>query len=109
MLEWRSKRIMVWWDVLLMLASGIAGCILLLMVFSEHPATSLNLQLLILNPVALLFIPSVARRKKTIWFRILGVLAVVFLIGSFWQDYAEGMEIVALCLLIRTWIHRDDK
>lgn len=109
MLEWRSKRIMVWWDVLLMLASGIAGCILLLMVFSEHPATSLNLQLLILNPAALLFIPSVVRRKKTIWFRIMGVLAVVFLIGSFWQDYAEGMEIVALCLLIRTWIHRDDK
>jgi hypothetical protein len=108
-MEFRNKRAFLLWDILLMVGTGALGIVLFLMVFSEHPATSLNLQLLILNPAALLFIPSVVRRKKNIWFRIMGVLAVVFLIGSFWQDYAEGMEIVALCLLIRTWIHRDDK
>jgi len=107
--EMRSKTICIWWDIALMTATSLAGCILLLMVFSEHPATSLNLQLLILNPLPLLFIPAVARRKPTRWHAIMAVLALLFLAGSLLQDYAEGMEIVALCLLTRYWTHRHDK
>jgi hypothetical protein len=106
--RWK-KRILVWWDVLLMLTSGLAGCVLLLMVFSEHPATSLNLQLLLLNPLALLFIPAVARRRKTRWFNIMLGFIVAFLIGGLWQHYAEGMYFVALCLLLRYWTHHNDK
>ena len=106
--RWK-KRILVWWDVLLMLTSGLAGCVLLLMVFSEHPATSLNLQLLLLNPLALLFIPAVARRRKTCWFNIMLGFIVAFLIGGLWQHYAEGMYFVALCLLLRYWTHHNDK
>lgn len=106
--RWK-KRILVWWDVLLMLTSGLAGCVLLLMVFSEHPATSLNLQLLLLNPLALLFIPAVARRRKTRWFNIMLGFIVAFFIGGLWQHYAEGMYFVALCLLLRYWTHHNDK
>ena len=97
---------MAWWDALLMLVTGLPGCLLLIMFFSEHPATSTNLQILLLNPMALFFIPAVLRRKRTRWFTISLGLVVAFLIGGFWQDYAEGMEIVALCLLLRICIHR---
>ena len=107
--ELYSKRTIVWWDALLMLLSGLAGCVLLLMVFSEHPATSINLQLLLLNPLSLLFIPAVLRKRKTRWFTIMPVFIAAFFIGGLWQHYAEGMYIVALCLLLRYWIHRNDK
>ncbi len=107
--ERRRHKVVVWWDALLMLAAGVAGCIIGLMFFSEHPTTNTNLQILILNPLPLLFIPQVVRRKKTWWFHISLVLTVAFFIGGFWQDYAEGMEIVALCLLLRFWTHINDK
>lgn len=104
-----AKTTWVWWDALLMLASALAGCILTLMLFSEHPATSTNLQVLVLNPLALLFIPAVVRRRPTRWFTISAILILLFFIGGFWQDYAEGMEFLALSLLTRYWIHRNDK
>lgn len=107
--EQYKKRVLVWWDALLMLLTGLAGCILVLMIFSEHPATSINFQLLVLNPLALLFIPAVIRRKKTRWFHIMLGCIIAFFIAGFWQDYAEGMECVALCLLLRFWTHRHDK
>jgi hypothetical protein len=107
--ELRNKKVLWWWDALLMLASGITGCILFIMLFSAHPTTSTNLQVLLLCPLSLVFLPSVIRRRKTIWFRINAILVLLFLIGAIWQDYAEGLEIVALCLLLRFWIHRNDK
>ena len=105
-MEWRRKRTAVWWDVVLMLLTGLPGVLLLLMFFSEHPATSTNLQVLVLNPLALLFLPAVLRRRRTRWFTISLCCIFVFFIGCFWQDYAEGMEFVALSLLLRYWIHR---
>lgn len=96
-------------DALLMLTTGLAGCVLFVMIFSQHPATSINLQILVLNPLALLFIPSVIRKRKTRWFTISAVCTALFLIGSIWQDYAEGMGIVALILLLRILKHRHDK
>lgn len=107
--EQRRGKTMVWWDVLLMTVTGLAGCILALMFFSEHPATSSNLQVLLLNPLALIFIPKVLRRRRTWWFNIELAFIVLFFIGALWQDYAEGMECVALCLLLRYWRHRNDK
>ncbi len=104
--EWKRRTILYWWDALLMLVTGLAGCILLLMFFSAHPTTSTNLQILLLNPLALLFLPTVVRRRPTRWFRISEILLCAFLLGSIVQEYAEGMLIVALCLLIRCMIHR---
>lgn len=108
-LEQYKKTCYRWFDVALMLLTGLAGCIVFLMFFSEHPATSTNLQILILNPLALAFIPSVIRRKKTIWFNLSLAFAVLFYFGGLWQDYADGMEILALCLLLRYWRHCNDK
>lgn len=105
-IEWRRNRTFVWWDVVLMILTGLPGLLLLLMIFSEHPATSINLQILVLNPVALFFLPAVIRRRRTRWFAISLCCLVVFFIGGIWQDYAEGMELVALSLLLRYWIHR---
>ena len=100
-LEWKLKKVFVWWDVLLMLAQGLAGCVLFAMIFSQHPTTSLNLQILLLNPLPLFFIPSIIRGKKTKWQNLLLVLVVLFFVGSLFQHYAEGMLILALSLLSR--------
>ena len=104
-----KKTCFRWIDILLMLATGLPGCLLLLMFFSQHPSTSTNLQILVLNPLSLFFIPSVARGRKTRWFTISLWCIIAFIVGDLLQDYAEGMECVALCLLLRYWRHRHDK
>lgn len=103
--EWRCKKTVVAWDALLMLLQGLAGCVLFAMLFSQHPTTSTNLQLLLLNPLPLGFLYSVVRRRKTHWWPIQILLIGCFLLGSLLQDYAEGMLILALCLLLRSCIH----
>lgn len=104
-----KRRTLYLFDALLMLLSGLAGCVLFVMIFSQHPTTSINLQILLLNPVSLFFIPTVIRHRRTCWFTINMLCTCTFLIGGIWQDYAEGMEIVALCLLLRYWRHLNDK
>lgn len=103
LIEWKRKERFKYWDALLMLAQGLAGCVLFVMIFSQHPTTSLNLQLLLLNPLPLLFIPSVIKGRGKRWRRVLLCMIVLFAIGRFFQVYAEGMMIVALCLLTRWW------
>lgn len=92
-------------DALLMLADGVCGLILLAMVFSEHPTVSLNFQILLLCPLSLVFLyPTVkALRKHRAhrWIYVHGALIAVYYALGFWQSYAEGMNIVALSLLIR--------
>ena len=107
--EMRHGVTLVWWDVLLMLVTGLAGILLFLMLFSEHPATSTNLQILVLNPQALFFIPAVVKRRKTRWFLINGIFIFAFLLGGFIQNYPLEMYFVALCLLLRVLRHRYDK
>ena len=103
------EKVLHYFDILLMLVTGLAGLVLFIMIFSEHPTTSINLQILILNPLSLLFIRPVIKKRRTIWFTLSMLLTMGFLLGRFWQDYAEGMEIVALCLLLRYWRHYNDK
>lgn len=104
-LEYKRKRCLVWFDATLMALTGLAGILLFVMLFSEHPTTSTNLQILLLNPLSLLFIPAVVKRKKTIYWRLLLCFLVLFVLGEFIQDYAEGMEFLALCLLTRYLSH----
>ena len=103
--EHAKKCVARWFDLLLMTATGLAGCILTLMLFSEHPTTSTNLQVLLLNPLPLLFLWHVARGRRTRFFAIQAVLILLFFIGGVWQSYAEGTYIVALCLLMRDARH----
>ena len=99
--DWKRKKRSVWYDSILFLMQGLAGCVLFVMLFSQHPTTSTNLQILLLNPLALGFIPAVIRKKNKTWPKVQTVMFILFLIGSFFQHYAEGMLIVALCLLLR--------
>lgn len=92
-------------DLLLMLLSGLAGFLLFLMIFSQHPTVALNLNLLALNPLPLFFawraVKRARRGQPDWWWMLWGALIVLFFAGAIWQRYAEGMMIVALSLLIR--------
>lgn len=104
-IEWRRKKRFIGWDVVLMLVQGLVGCVLTVMLFSQHPTTTLNLNYLLFNPLPLFFIPSVVRRKIARWRIVLITLLGLFAIGALFQSYAEGMGIVALCLLTRIIKH----
>lgn len=102
----RCKIKMFWgMDIFLMLLTGLCGLILLAMVFSQHPTVRVNLQILLLNPISLIFLyPTVKCLRRNVihrWLMAWMILIVLFLIGGFFQSYAEGMTIVALSLLIR--------
>ena len=101
--EWRKKRVFVLWDVLLMITTGTIGIVLTLMLFSQHPTVSLNLQIILCNPLPWLFLWPVIRGRKTRYWKITAILAVLFLIGSFFQCYAEGIHVLALCLLMQCY------
>ena len=101
--ELRKKRVFVLWDVLLMITTGTIGIVLTLMLFSQHPTVSLNLQIILCNPLPWLFLWPVIRGRETRYWKITAILAVLFLIGSFFQCYAEGIHVLALCLLMQCY------
>lgn len=102
----RGRQKIYWgYDLLLMLASGLAGCILFVMIFSQHPTVNINLQILLLNPLPLFFIRRMIRRTRKhlpdsqyLYWTFLIMIAMA---GGLFQHYAEGMFIVALSLLFR--------
>ena len=105
--EAKHKKTLWAIDAILLTADGLAGLVLLAMVFSQHPTVNANLQILLLNPLSILFVyPAVRQRVKHLchwyWKAYLACL-VLFLIGNFFQDYAEGMNILALTLMMRCW------
>ena len=104
-IEWKSQRIFWGYDLLLMTFCGLAGLILTAMIFSQHPTVSLNLQLLLFNPLPLIFAFPVARatrrHQRHWWWKLSAVLILLFFAGSFFQHYAEGMHVLALSLLVR--------
>lgn len=74
------------------------------MVFSQHPTVSLNFQILVFNPLSLLFIvpitKSLRQGKPSPYLLILGWMAAVgILLGVFFQSYAEGVMLLAIFLL----------
>ena len=103
-IEWRRRKTFKWLDVTLMVIQGLAGIALTLMLFSQHPTTTLNLNYLLFNPLPFFFIPSVVRRKK-IWWAVQMTLLALYAIGAIFQSYPEGMGLLALCLLIRILIN----
>ncbi len=100
----RHKTLRIY-DTLIMALQGVSGIILTAMLFSEHPTTSTNLQILLLNPIPLFFLHKALKGKARLWWKTETLLVMVFVVGAFLQDYAEGMEVVALCLLLRCAMH----
>ena len=88
-----------------MLTTGIIGIVLTLMLFSQHPTVSLNLQIILLNPLPWFFLWPVIRGRTTHYWQITFVLCILFFIGSLFQSYAEGIWSLALCLLLQSVLH----
>ncbi len=103
--QWRLRRTLLVWDLLLLTFQSVVGLLLFVMLFSEHPTTTLNLQFLLFNPLPLFYIYKVARRRNTCYWNISVLLLALFLIGGFWQSYAEGIWSLALCLLLQDVLH----
>lgn len=104
--EWRRRKSFFVVDVILGLISGLAGLILFIMIFSKHPTVQINLQILILNPLSLFLIWPAIRayrhgRYHVWWQWIYPICFLIFLLGSFVQDYTEGMYFIALALASR--------
>ena len=104
-LQWRSKRSFLFWDILLMLTIGTIGIMLSLMLFSQHPTVSLNLQILLFNPLPWFFLWPVIKGRQNRYWLVSCVLIALFFIGSLFQQYAEGLWSLALCLLMQCYIH----
>ena len=101
------------YDALLMAVCGLTGILLFAMLFSQHPTVRLNFQLLLLNPLPLFFIYRMIHRTRQHrpdrQFRLWATLIVLAMIGSVWQNYAEGMYLIALSLLIRNIARMDEQ
>lgn len=110
-LEYRRKKTFWVYDTTLLTLTGLAGVVLFAMIFSQHPTVRVNLQILILNPLSIIFAYSVSRGaykgKQHFYWNLLLVFIIIFLIcGLFLQNYAEGIWILACCLLVRCIINR---
>ncbi len=92
-------------DAILMPLIGLSGMILFVMIFSKHPTVNINFQILILNPIALfLAIPMVMKQRKgmlTWWHKTYVLCLFLGILCGLFQDYAEGIRILALSLLVR--------
>lgn len=107
--EYRRRKIFWGIDLFYMLLTGLPGIIITAMIFSQHPTVSLNLLILILNPLPLIIAyPAIKRtrqHKGFWWWTAWEVLIVLFMIGGFFQTYPSGMIILALLLLTRPLMH----
>lgn len=109
-IECKRKKSFWLYDVVLLTLDGLAGLVLLAMVFSDHPTVRLNFQILLLNPLSLLFAYSVGnsiiKGRFNYFWKVLLVCIILFLLGGLLQDYAEGMYLLACTLLVRIIINR---
>lgn len=104
-MQFRGKQTYRWWDILLMLTVGTIGIVIFLMLFSQHPTVSLNLQIILLNPLPWFFMWKVIKGRPTRYWSITAVLCLLFLTGGLFQHYAAGIWSLALCLLMQCWLH----
>ena len=103
--SYRRQQVYWAWDLALMLTSGLMGIIFFVMIFSQHPCVSLNFILLFFNPLPLFFLYSTIKKKKVIWWKIWGVLIILGLFGSLFQEIPLPILIVASFLLIHCIVH----
>ena len=103
--SYRRQQVYWAWDLALMLTSGLIGIIFFIMIFSQHPCVSLNFILLFFNPLPLFFLYNTIKKKKIIWWKIWGVLIILGLFGSLFQEIPLPILIVASFLLLHCIVH----
>lgn len=104
----RRKKISYWFDVLVHLAQGIAGIIIAyLFFFSVHPAVSTNWQVILFNPLYIIYavylIYCHVKNKKDRLINANTAVLCIFAIAIFTakQDINVSVLIMALILCIR--------
>lgn len=68
----------------------------MLMLFSEHPTVRVNLQMLLFCP--LWFLTAFPRRNNLKGWCIMDIALILFFAGNAVQQYAEGVNVLALAL-----------
>lgn len=102
------RKATIWFDIVLLLAQGLAGCLIaFLFFFSEHPAVGSNWLVIAFNPLVLGMIPVVLMGKKSVKVscEIVNMSALVFTLLLFWlplQWLHPAMLPLVLTLLIRS-------
>ena len=100
-----SRKNLWWIDTILLTLTGLPGLILLAMIFSQHPTVQINFQILILNPLNLIFVWQASKQmrkgKLPLYYEVWGLMLITGLLLQIWQSYAEGMNLLALSLLAR--------
>lgn len=79
------KKIYWFWDLILYLSQGLAGCIIaFLFFFSIHPTVDSNWLILLFNPIPLFYLPFMIyndiKRKKDKWHVINSVYLTLFIL-----------------------------
>ena len=79
------KKIYWFWDLILYLSQGLAGCIIaFLFFFSIHPTVDSNWLILLFNPIPLFYLPFMVyndiKRKKDKWHVINSVYLTLFIL-----------------------------
>lgn len=109
---WHKRKLYWQFDVLLLMAQGLTGCITtFLLLFSSHPTVGSNWLVVLLNPLPLVLFPwymkaaSNGRRSGVMYVEgVLGVLALVIgLVGL--QQYPAEAYLIILTLLLRVVVH----
>ena len=104
-LEYRRRNAFLLWDLTLMTVTGVIGIMLFVMLFSQHPTVRLNLMFTLFNPLPLFFLWPVAKGRGGRYWYVTTILFVLFLVGTLFQHYAEGIWSLALCLQLQSYIH----
>ena len=100
------------YDVLLMVAQGLTGCIItFLFFFSSHPAVGSNWLITLFNPLPLVLFPwfmkAAAVGKRSWVMYVQGALVVLFIISAVLgvQQYPTEVYLIAVTLLVRVIEH----
>ena len=103
--EHNTHKLLWGYDALLWVAQGLAGLILLAMLFSQHPTVRINFQILIFCPLSLVFAwPVILRLRQHRLHPYLYAYTLLLLVGIImggWQRYDTFVYIVSLSLLTR--------
>lgn len=109
-IEYKRKKVFWLYDVVLLTLDGLAGLCLFAMIFSLHPTVKVNLQILILNPLNIVFAYSVGnsivKGMYSKYWTFMLACAVLAVIGCVFQNYAEGMMLLACTLVVRCLINK---
>ena len=110
--ELLKKRRYWQYDVLLMVAQGLTGCIItFLFFFSSHPAVGSNWLITLFNPLPLVLFPwfmkAAAVGKRSWVMYVQGALVVLFILSAVLgvQQYPVEVYLIATTLLVRVVEH----